>query len=136
LTPKRREPCILFLDDGFDCPESYQLLTEAGFQVMRFQDLFSRADGKRQQGILDPSVISLCSEKCWLLVTTDGNMEHTHKQEIQACQVAILATTSNKYTIATWVEAIKTARVKIERDFKKRARPYCSRISCNGILTK
>jgi hypothetical protein len=136
LTPKRREPCILFLDDAFDCPESYQLLTEAGFEVQRFGDHFKRSDGKRKQGVPDPSVITLCSEKSWLLVTTDGEMERTHKEAIASSRVAILATTSNSRTIAVWVNAIKKARAKIERDFKKRQRPYCSRISSEGIITK
>jgi hypothetical protein len=136
LIQKQREPCILFLDDSFDCPESYQLLAEAGFQVRRFQDQFKRGDGKRKQGVPDPSIITLCSENSWLLVTTDGEMERTHKEEIAASRVAVLATTSNNQPIAVWVKAIKKARAKIERDFKKRQRPYCSRISSQGILTK
>jgi hypothetical protein len=84
----------------------------------------------------DPSAIKLCSENLWFPVTADGEMERTHKEEIAASRVAIPATTSNSHPIAVWADAIKKARKKIERDLKKRQRPYCSRIGTQGVITR
>jgi predicted nuclease of predicted toxin-antitoxin system len=124
------------LDDGFDSPQAHSALVAAGFQVKRFQDHFKDAKGKRKQNVPDPEIIRLCSDNQWLLITLDRDMEFAHTEEIRRSDVAILAMTSNNQPIAVWISAIVKARAKIERDFKKRQRPYFSRISPEGTITK
>jgi hypothetical protein len=135
LTPKRREPLILFLDDGFDSPESHTKLTAAGFTVERFRTHFHR-DGRKMEGVADPSIIAFCSERKWLLVTLDYNVEYTHTEEIKSSEVAILATANNNHGVGIWVDSIISARADIERLFRKQGRPYVSRISRDGNITK
>ena len=55
MITKRREPLVLFLDDGFDSNEAHTRLTAAGFTVERFRASFRR-DGRKQEGIPDPPV--------------------------------------------------------------------------------
>jgi len=63
-------------------------------------------------------------------------MELAHTEEIRRSEVAILAMTSNSQPLAVWINAIVKAKAKIERDFKKRQRPYFSRISPEAVITK
>jgi hypothetical protein len=98
LTPKRREPCTLFLDDGFDSPEAYEALKAAGFSVVRFRDAFSR-DGRKTEGVSDVSVIEFCARNKLLLITPDWNIEFTHTEEIKSTDIAVLATANNNSSV-------------------------------------
>lgn len=135
MKTKRREPLVLFLDDGFDSPESAKKLVGEGFSVEPFRKHFHR-DGRKLEGVPDPSVISLCSNHKWLLVTLDYNMEYTHIEEIKVSEVAILATTNNNHSVDAWVSALVKAKAKIARMFRDQERPYFSRISRDGNITK
>lgn len=135
MTPKRREALVLFLDDGFDSPESHDGLVSAGYSVQKFRDHFKR-DGRKREGVPDPSVIDLCAKNKWLLVTPDWNMEYTHTEEIARTDIGILATANNNDPIKVWVDAIRRATPKIERAFRKQPRPYFSKISRDGNLTR
>ncbi len=69
-------------------------------------------------------------------MTLDPNMERMHREHIRTTQVAILATANNNDGVQPWVKAIRKARPQIERDFKKQERPYVSRLSREGKITK
>jgi hypothetical protein len=71
------------------------------------------------EGVADPSIIAFCSERKWLLVTLDYNIEYTHTEEIKSSEVAILATANNNHGVGIWVESIIGARAHIERLFRK-----------------
>jgi hypothetical protein len=135
LIPKRREQCVIFLDDGFDSPEAFEALKLAGFCVERFTTYFCDGNGKRLKSVKDPDIIQFCSDQGWLMVTTDKEMETAHRETILATQAAILATTNNNSPVAVWIKAIEKVRAKIERDFKKLGRPYFCRISRESAIT-
>ena len=124
---KWRDPHVLFLDDGFDCDEAHSLLVAAGFEVERFSLHFRREDGKRAQGILDPSVIALCNLHGWVLITTDAAMARTHRRDIERSNnLGILATAHNTVAdIEDWANSLIGLKPKIEQNnFKKRPRPW------------
>jgi hypothetical protein len=137
---KQHEECVLFLDDCFDVPEVAEELTGAGYcMVERFRDHFPRTDspGGKERGVKDPRVIALCNRRGWLMLTTDGNIRFTHVEEIKRSpNFALLATAHNKVDDAhEWVPALKTLRVKIQREFKKRQRPWVAQFSREGNIT-
>jgi hypothetical protein len=139
-TKKRREKCILFLDDAFDAEEIPPLLLGAGYyRVERFTKWFPR-DSKptaRAQNIKDPRVIKLCNRHGWLLVTTDSDMRFTHLEEIKRNpNVAILATAHNSVeNIFEWVAGLVKGRTVIERKFKKQATPWFGQFDRSGRIT-
>ncbi len=134
---KWRDPHVLFLDDGFDCNESYTPLIEAGFSVQRFSDHFKRDCGSREQGVLDPRVIALCNQHGWILLTTDSAMIRVHRRVIeQASNLGILATVNNSVPdIEIWVSALIKLKPKLEQNnFKKRARPWFGTFTVRGTF--
>jgi hypothetical protein len=137
-TKKRRERCVVFLDDSFDAEETPQRLLDGGFwQVEPFVKHFKREDGGKEQKVKDPRVISLCNRKSWLLVTTDSDIRFTHIEEIrQSPDLAILATAHNSVEdIDEWVGALIQARARVEREFKKRQRPWYAQFNRQGAIT-
>jgi hypothetical protein len=136
-TRKRREPCVLFLDDAFDSADAEQI-REGGFcQIESFPNYFKRDDGGKEQGVKDPRVLRLCNSRKWLLVTTDSDLRHTHVEVIKSLpNLAILATAHNAVAdIGEWVEGLIKARVRIEREFKKRERPWFAQFNRQGAIT-
>ncbi len=139
-TKKRRERCIIFLDDAFDAegiPES--LLAAGYYRVERFTKHFPRIDGteKRQQNVKDPNVLRLCNREGWLLVTTDSDMRFTHIEEIKNCvNVAILATAHNAVEDPyEWVRGLEKGRTAIERKFRKQQPPWYGQFNRDGKIT-
>lgn len=138
---KRREKCILFLDDAFDAEEIPPLLVAAGFHqdIQRFTKHFPRESNPkvREQNIKDPRVIRLCNRHGWLLVTTDSDMRFTHVEEIKNNpNVAILATAHNSVDdIFEWVDGLIMGRVAIERKFKKQTTPWFGQFDRSGKIT-
>ncbi len=134
---KRREQCVLFLDDGFDAEETPKRLTAAGFKVERFIDHFKRPDvGGKEQSVKDPRLIHFCSSRGWLLVTTDSDMRFTHVETIKKSEVAILATSHNSVVeLGEWVDGLIKGKPAIERMFKKQQRPFFSQFSRQGKIT-
>jgi hypothetical protein len=78
---KWHDQYVIFLDDGFDGKDAEALLTAAGFIVERFP--FKTADGKRKEGVKDPDIIRFCNARCYILLTTDGNIINRHRSEIE-----------------------------------------------------
>jgi hypothetical protein len=137
-TRKRREECILFLDDAFDAKESPRKLLDAGYcGVESFLDHFKREDGTKEQSVKDPRVIRLCEKHGWLLVTSDSDIRYTHTEEIKKCKkIAILATAHNSVDdIDEWVDALILARSKVEREFKNRLAPWYAQYNRQGHFT-
>jgi hypothetical protein len=134
---KRRNQCVLFLDDGFDAEETPTRLTAAGYVVQRFIDHFKRPEvGGKEQNVKDPRLIEFCSSRGWLLVTTDSEMRFTHVDSIKKSQVAILATAHNSVPkVGEWVEGLIKGKVAIERLFKKQQRPCFAQFSRQGKIT-
>jgi hypothetical protein len=135
---KRRDRCVLFLDDCFDADETPERLLKAGFcQIEPFWKHFQRRDGGKEQGVKDPRVLRLCNSKRWLLVTMDSDIRLTHVEEIKKLpDLAILATAHNSGEyIEEWVDALIKVKVKVEREFKKRARPWFAQYSRKGVIT-
>lgn len=136
---KWRDPHVLFLDDGFDCDEAFDRLRKEGIAIQRFHKHFKRThDGGREQRVEDPRVIRLCNRHGWLLITTDSNMEATHRGEIaQSESLAILATAHNTVeNIMEWVDGLVKLLPTIEKNnFRKRERPWFAAFSRHGIFT-
>jgi hypothetical protein len=127
---KRREECVLFLDDGFSSESIATRLSTAGFTVQIFPDWFKDEDGHARRGVEDPEIIRFCHKTGWLLVTTDSEMRNMHLGEINKTQIAILATAHNTVENPDeWVVALINLKSRILREFKKRERPWFATFS-------
>jgi hypothetical protein len=136
LIAKRREQCILLLDDCFDSSVVHNALTQAGFVIERFTAHFPRQNnpGLRESGVKDSRVISLCAQHGFLLVTTDCQMKRTFAEELKKTDIGVVATSNNQDGIQAWIQALIKAKAQILRDFKKQERPYFSILSKKGKL--
>ena len=76
---KRREECVLFLDEGFSAESVAVRLRTAGFTVQRFPEWFRDADEQPRRNVLDPEIIRFCHKNGWLLVTRDHEMRNLHR---------------------------------------------------------
>lgn len=135
MTAKQRDPLVLFLDDGFDSVPTYAALVEAGFTVERFNDHFTH-NGRKREGVADPSVVEFCAEKGWLMVTVDYNMGFTHPEVLRGAEVGVLATANNNVQHTAWVQAIIKARAVIKRNHRNKKRPYFSKITRGGEISR
>jgi hypothetical protein len=132
---KRREECVLFLDDGFSAESIATRLRTAGFTVQRFSEWFLDEHGKKLENVLDPEIIEFCHKNGWLLVTADHEMKNTHRGEIKRTEVAILATAHNSAEDPDeWVAALINLKSRILREFKKRERPWFGTFSRRARL--
>lgn len=133
---KRREECVLFLDEGFSAESVAVRLRTAGFTVQRFPEWFRDEHGHVRQNIEDPEVIRFCHRNGWMLVTRDHEMKNTHREEIKKTEVAILATAHNSAEDQDeWVVAIINLKSRILREFKNRERPWFATFSRTAKLT-
>ena len=134
---KRREPCVLFLEDSF--AESHaERLRKAGYvRVERFSYHFKdERTNKCEQSVKDPPIIKFCNSKMWLLVTTDSNMHLTHVETIKKTIVAILATAHNSADdMDEWVDGLIAGKPAIERYFKKFPRPCFATFNRQGKIS-
>jgi predicted nuclease of predicted toxin-antitoxin system len=127
---KRREECVLFLDEGFSAESVATRLSTAGFTVQRFHEWFRGAQGIPLKNVLDPEVIKFCARNGWMLVTKDHDMKNLHREDIRKSDVAILATANNSAeSDDEWVVAIINLKPRILREFKKRERPWFATFS-------
>jgi predicted nuclease of predicted toxin-antitoxin system len=127
---KRREECVLFLDEGFAAESVAVRLRTAGFTVQRFHEWFKDESGQARRNVEDPEVIRFCHKNGWLLVTKDHEMKNTHYEEIRRTEIAILATANNKAgSDDEWVVALINLKTRILREFKKRQRPWFATFS-------
>jgi len=137
---KWRDRCVLFLDDCFDREIAVQPLLDAGFaRVETFLKHFPRQaePGKKEESVKDPRVIRLCNQHGWMLVTNDSNIRFTHVEEIKKCEkLAILATSHNSADDPDeWIAGLASARTQVEREFKKRKRPWYAQFNRDGKIT-
>jgi uncharacterized protein with PIN domain len=133
---KRREGCVLFLDEGFSSESVAVRLRTAGFTVQRFPEWFKDENGQPRRNVEDPEVIHFCHRHGWLLVTTDHEMKNTHREEIKRTEVAILATAHNSaQNEDEWVAALINMKSRVLREFKKRNRPWFATFSRTAKLT-
>gem|GEM_PF-2977858 len=112
-------------------------MLEAGFsKVETFKKTFQK-DGRKEQGVKDPRVIRLCNKEGWLLLTTDSAMRNSHSEEIKnSPNLAIVATAHNSVEDpAEWLEAFIKMKAKVEREFKKRRRPWYAQFNRQGTFT-
>jgi hypothetical protein len=137
LTPKRREECVLLLDDCFDSESFHAAICALGFKAVRFTQYFPSRDRpeKREDKVKDSRVIKLCQKHRFLLLTTDHEMKKTFIEELKGSDIAVLATANNHDGPGVWLKAIRDSRAKIARDFKKQKRPYFSVIQKSGAIT-
>ena len=83
----QHEPLVIFLDDASCDDDTAKALREAGFTVEQMSDHFPSSSGragKREQGVKDPRIISLCARKHWLIVTKDKSIPIDHIAEIKS----------------------------------------------------
>jgi len=111
----------------------------AGFAVEQFTAHFPRSASeptKRQQGVKDPKVIALSHHRGWLILTADKNMRIAHVEDFKKHPNAtVLAITHHDGDDEIWVKAIITAKIQIERQFKKQARPWYAQVNKEGQVT-
>jgi predicted nuclease of predicted toxin-antitoxin system len=133
---KRREECVLFLDEGFSAESVAVRLRTAGFTVQRFPEWFVDASGHVRRNVEDPEVIRFCDRNGWMLVTRDHEMKNMHRVEIRRTQVAILATAHNSSEEQDeWVAALINLKSRVLREFKKRERPWFATFSRTANIT-
>ena len=133
---KRREECVLFLDEGFSAESVAVRLRTAGFTVQRFPEWFRDESGRPLRNVLDPEVIRFCHKNGWLLVTRDHEMKNLHREEIRKSEVAILAMAHNSAEDQDeWVVAIINLKGRILREFKNRERPWFATFSRTASMT-
>jgi uncharacterized protein with PIN domain len=133
---KRREECVLFLDEGFSAESVAVRLRTAGFTVQRFPEWFRDEQGQARRNVEDPEVIRFCHRNGWMLVTRDHEMKNTHREEIKRTEVAILATAHNSAEDQDeWVVALINLKSRIQREFKNRERPWFATFSRTAKLT-
>lgn len=133
---KRREKCVIFLDDAFGKKGLPERLKQAGYEVQVFLEHFQRGTGQKEQNVKDPRIIGFCDQQGWLLVTTDSDMLRVHRDLIKASQAAILATAHNNPDhMEEWVDGLVKGKARIERHFKKVPRPWFSQFNRQGKIT-
>ena len=133
---KRREECVLFLDEGFSAESVAVRRRTAGFTVQRFPEWFRDEHGQIRRNVEDPEVIRFCHRNGWMLVTRDHEMKNTHREDIKKTEVAILATAHNSAEDQDeWVVAIINLKSRILREFKNRERPWFATFSRTAKLT-
>lgn len=137
MIKKRREECIVFLDDCFDTNTSFTILQNAGFTVERFRTHFPALDKKsnREADVKDPRVIHLCAQNGYLLLTTDREMKTTFIELLKQTDIAVLATANNNESDDIWAQRVSDKKARILRDFKKCERPYFSIIQRSTEIT-
>jgi predicted nuclease of predicted toxin-antitoxin system len=127
---KRREECVLFLDEGFSAESVATRLRTAGFTVQRFPEWFTDEDGSTRKNVSDIEIIKFCHKNGWMLVTRDHEMKKLHREEIRKTDVAILSTAHNSAENQDeWVVAIINLKARIIREFKNRERPWFATFS-------
>jgi predicted nuclease of predicted toxin-antitoxin system len=132
---KRREECVLFLDEGFSAESVAVRLRTAGFTVQRFPEWFKDDNGEPLRNVPDSEVIQFCDRNGWMLVSRDHEMKNMHREEIRKSEVAILATAHNSAANQDeWVVAVINLKARILREFKNRERPWFGTFSRTAIL--
>ena len=132
---KRREGCVLFLDEGFSAESVAIRLRTAGFTVQRFPEWFKNADDQPLRNVSDSEVIKFCHKNGWMLVTRDHEMKNMHREDIRKTDVAILATAHNSAENQDdWVVAIINLKARILREFKNRERPWFATFSRSATI--
>jgi uncharacterized protein with PIN domain len=132
---KRREECVLFLDEGFSAPSVAERLRTAGFTVQRFPEWFKDGTGQPLRNIPDSEIIRFCYKNGWMLVTRDHEMKNMHREDIRKTDIAILASSHNSAKDQDeWVAAIINLKTRILREFKKCERPWFATFSRSAIL--
>jgi predicted nuclease of predicted toxin-antitoxin system len=127
---KRREECVLFLDEGFSAESVATRLRTAGFTVQRFPEWFTDEDGSTRKNVSDIEIIKFCHKNGWMLVTRDHEMKKLHREEIRKTDIAILSTAHNSAENQDeWVVAIINLKARILREFKNRERPWFATFS-------
>jgi len=133
---KRREECVLFLDEGFSAESVATRLRTAGFTVQRFPEWFRDSEGRPLRNVPDSEVIKFCNKNGWMLVSRDHEMKNMHREEIRKSEVAILATAHNSAENQDeWIVAIINLKARILREFKNRERPWFATISRKATIT-
>lgn len=133
-TKKRRERCVLFLEDFFTESDAARLREHYG-GVECFGAHFRDPTRRVQQKVSDGQIIDFCNKRGWLLVTPDRDMRFAHVQEIQSTEIAILATANNNSSTTEWVDALIKGRAEIERYFRKHQRPCFATFNRSGKIT-
>jgi hypothetical protein len=131
---KRRDTCVLFLEQGFGTTINPQKLTDAGFDVVCFAHEFPEQFANNER-VLDPLIISRCEQKGYDLFTFDKSMRFTHVEAIKKTSVAIIATEScDKFTPEQWVDALIKAAPLVKRKLRKFQRPWFAHLTIAGKL--
>jgi hypothetical protein len=125
------------LDDAFDSADAERLRVNGYRQIELFREHFARDDGGKEQSVKDPRILRFCNRHKWLLVTTDSDLRLTHIEEIKKLpDLAILATAHNTVAgIEEWVDGLIKVRRFVEREFRKRLRPWFAQFSRQGRIT-
>jgi hypothetical protein len=134
---KRRNECVILIDDCLDSQTTAERLSDSGFIIERFIRHFPRRDDaeRREAGVKDPSVLHLCERKGFLLFTADREMKYTHVEILKKTQIGVIATANNQSGTDVWINALVKAKTKVLREFKKHERPYFSILQKSGTLT-
>lgn len=132
---KRHDPCVLFLEGVFGTNEWPEKLRAAGFDVVCYADHFQDHLGRPQDSVKDPEIIKFCHKNKYVLITMDKQLCHAHLNAMKKTDILVIATESNRIGLKVWIDALITAKPRIERLVRKSERPCSARISKTGKLT-
>lgn len=134
-----RNDLELFLDDGFSNVEIAEMLRRGGFTVHEFVEVFPDDDfpERREQHVVDPPIIEVCSKNRWLMITTDKDMCQRHRAVIRRNRhTMILATAHNgKCMPEEWVPPLIAMKDELTEMMEHRQRPWFAFFCREGRLT-
>jgi uncharacterized protein with PIN domain len=88
---RRRDPCILFMDEGFGYKELAPQLRVLGYEIKCHQEHHNK-----KQGVEDDENIAICAENNWLLTTTDKNLVLRYRDLLKKHKQSVVFTSNNK----------------------------------------
>lgn len=134
-----RDGLELFLDDGFSNVETAEMLRSAGFTVHEFHEVFPDRDfpARREQFIVDPPIIEICSKNRWVMVTTDKDMCERHRAIIRRNRhTMILATAHNGKCLPNeWVNGIIALKDELVLKCERCQRPWFAFFCRDGRIS-
>lgn len=109
-----------------------QLLRAAGFIIVTLFEEY----GEEESKIADPVFICDCGFKERVLLSADQDLVYTYAKEIAESKIAVFVVTSNDEGPKLWGPRIIKAKSDIQRELRRREKPFTARISTEGRITQ
>jgi hypothetical protein len=110
-------------------------LRSSGFKLIAHRDVYGP---NPRNGIEDPEVIAYCGRvrNKLVLLTADKDLEFTYAPEIRKAGIAIFVVSNNREGPDIWLPRLLSARLDMERELCRRAKPFAARINAEGRVSQ